>query len=238
MARRATELPPPEQLPDCESPAHAPRWQRRPGDRPQEIIEAGFRVFGANGLSRTRLEDVAREAGVSKGTIYLYFDSKESLFREVVRAKIITAIEAAEQTAEATRDDPDALRHYAVRHWDFVTSADYQTMYRLVNSDLPRFPDLAHFYGVEVIQRSVRLLVSVVTRGMERGELRPMDPVVAARIFGAMFTTHAVWYARREAFGTFTNESSDSVRDTLIEFFLQSMAVPSATTAPRTRSRT
>ncbi len=236
MARRTISAPA-EDIAECDSPAHAPRWQRRPGDRPHEIIEAGFRVFGANGLSRTRLEDVAREAGVSKGTIYLYFDSKESLFREVVRAKIITAIEAAERTAETTRDDPDALRQYAVRHWDFVTSPDYQTMYRLVNSDLPRFPDLARFYGAEVIQRSVRLLVSVVTRGMERGELRRMDPVIAARIFGSMFTTHAVWFARRDAFGTFTNESSDSVRDNLIDFFLQSMAVAPATTASSTRPR-
>ncbi|MFN8582225.1 MAG: TetR/AcrR family transcriptional regulator [Gemmatimonadaceae bacterium] len=238
MARRPA--PSPDNLvraPDCP----APRWHRRPDDRPHEIIDAAFRVFGEHGLSRTRLEDVAREAGVSKGTIYLYFDSKESLFREVVRSRIISVIEAAEQRAEATKGEPDALRRFAVRHWEFVTSPDFQAMYRLVNSDLVHFPDLARFYGAEVIQRSLRLLVSILTQAMERGELRKMDPVRAARIFGSMFTTHAVWFERREAFGTFTNESAESVRDSLLDFFLQSLAIEPAGHAgddPTPQSRT
>lgn len=236
--------PMPEHADDC-----TPRWRRRPADRPSEIIDAGFRAFGENGLERTRLEDVARHAGVSKGTIYLYFDSKESLFREVVRAKIISVIESAERATEASRDEPGALRRFAVRHWEFVTSPEFQTMYRLVNGELARFPDLARFYGDEVIQRSLRLLTTLIQRGIERGELRQMDPVMAARVFGAMFSTHAVWFERREAFGTFPNETSESVRDALIDFYLMALAVPgqapsrraptgAASSVSRTRSRT
>ncbi|MEP7343613.1 MAG: TetR/AcrR family transcriptional regulator [Gemmatimonadaceae bacterium] len=209
-----------------------PRWRRRPEDRPQEIIEAGFRVFGAHGLSAARLDDVAKEAGVSKGTIYLYFDSKEALFREVVRAKIISHIEDAERATIERLDEPDALREFAIRHWDFVTSPVFQTMYQLVNSELTRFPDLSRFYGEEVIHRSLRLIAALLERGMEKGELRRMDPIAAGRIFASMFVSHAVWFSRRDHFGTFPKQSSESVRDTLVDFFLQAMAVPAPTSLP------
>ena len=206
-----------------------PRWRRRPDERPTEIIEAAFRAFGERGLAATRLEDVAREAGVSKGTIYLYFDSKEALFREVVRARIVTAIERAERALDEEPAPCGLFRSFAQRHWEYSTSADFQTMHRLVNGELARFPDLARFYGSEVIARSLRLIATVMSRSMARGELRPGDPVHAARAFAAMFLTHGVWFARRHLFGTFPGESSEAVRDRLIEFFLQA-AGPTART--------
>lgn len=219
-------------LPEPAAKDAAPRWRRRPEDRPHEIIEAGFRVFGEHGLAAARLDDVAKEAGVSKGTIYLYFDSKEALFREVVRAKIITHIEAAERAAEEQVDHPNALRDFAMRHWDFVTSPVFQTIYQLVNSELTRFPDLSRFYGEEVISRSLRLIANVLERGMEKHELRRTDPVVAGRIFASIFVSHAVWYSRRDHFGTFPQQSSESVRDALVDFFLQAMAVASPAPVP------
>ena len=79
-----------------------PRWQRRPSARPEEILDAAFQVFGEEGFARTKLDDVARSAGVSKGTLYLYFDSKETLFREMVRAKILPAVQ---QARRSTRRD-------------------------------------------------------------------------------------------------------------------------------------
>jgi AcrR family transcriptional regulator len=209
-----------------------PRWRRRPDDRPQEIIEAGFRVFGKHGLSAARLDDVAKEAGVSKGTIYLYFENKEALFREVIRAKIITHIEDAERTTRERIDHPDALREFAHRHWEFVTSTVFQTMYQLVTSELTRFPDLALFYGEEVIHRSLRLIAALLERGMEKGELRRTDPVAAGRIFASMFVSHAVWFSRRDHFGTFPQQSSESVRDALVDFFIQAMAAPCPVALP------
>src|ERR1044072_380059 len=77
-----------------------PRWQRRPEERPEEILDAAFDVFGEQGFARTRLEEVAQRAGVSKGTLYLYFDSKETLFREMVRAKAVAALREAEAFVE------------------------------------------------------------------------------------------------------------------------------------------
>ena len=73
-----------------------PRWQRRPEARPDEILDAAQKVFGESGFARAKLDDVARIAGVSKGTLYLYFDSKDTLFREMVRAKVVTGLAESE----------------------------------------------------------------------------------------------------------------------------------------------
>src|SRR6476661_6429774 len=79
--------------------AKSPKWRRRPEHRPQQIIEAALEVFGECGLAKARLQDIAARAGVSKGTIYLYFPNKEELFREVVRHTAVAAIETGERTA-------------------------------------------------------------------------------------------------------------------------------------------
>ena len=75
----------------------SPRWQRRPDERPDEILDAALEVFGAQGFAGARLEDIARQAGVSKGTLYLYFDSKEALFRAMVRARVVSVLEEGER---------------------------------------------------------------------------------------------------------------------------------------------
>ena len=75
-----------------------PKWRRRPESRPQQIIEAAFEVFGECGLVNARLQDIADRAGVSKGTIYLYFPNKEELFREMIRQTAVAAIETGEKT--------------------------------------------------------------------------------------------------------------------------------------------
>src|SRR3954454_6026462 len=75
-----------------------PKWRRCPEDRPEQIIQAALQVFGECGLANARLQDIAERAGVSKGTIYLYFPNKEELFREMIRQTAVAAIERAEQT--------------------------------------------------------------------------------------------------------------------------------------------
>jgi AcrR family transcriptional regulator len=217
-------------------PDALPRWRRLPEERPGQIIEAAFRVFGEQGLQRARLEDVAREAGVSKGTIYLYFESKEALFREVVRAKIVSAIEAAERELDKEISCTETLRIFARHHWEYVTSPVFQTMYRLVNAELGHFPDLAAFYGREVIDRSLRLVSDVLQRGVVTGEFRALEPTPTARIFASMFVTHAHWYSRRALFGTFADTTSESVRDSIADFFLRAIAAPLPREASRSSS--
>jgi AcrR family transcriptional regulator len=160
----------------------SPRWQRRPDARPEEILDAAQTVFGECGFARTKLDDVARLAGVSKGTVYLYFDSKESLFREMVRAKVVAAVAECE---ELVRNYQGSCRELLV---ELITRLYYglrnermARIARLVQAELERFPELAQFYFDEVILRARRLVADVLERGVTTREFRPEARAFAAR---------------------------------------------------------
>src|SRR5918911_963685 len=89
-----------------------PRWRRRPEERPQQILDAALTVFGERGLAGARLEDIARRAGVSKGTIYLYFPNKEELFVEMIREKVIANLEREESRLDDGGTATEQLRGY------------------------------------------------------------------------------------------------------------------------------
>ena len=150
-----------------------PRWKRRPAARPEEILDAAYAVFGEHGYARTRLDDVARRAGVSKGTLYLYFDSKETLFREMVRAKIVPCVVRGEALLRTHHGTARELLEALIRRmWATVRSAEMARIGRLVQSELGNFPELARFYFDEVIVRSRRLLQAALDRGVASGEFR------------------------------------------------------------------
>ena len=173
-----------------------PTRRRAPDARPQQILDAALLVFGEQGLAGARLDDIARRAGLAKGTIYLYFANKEELFREVIRQTIITRLErrAAEFAAADPNIDAEAqLRGYMAEWWTFLCTPAFRTVYRLVVGELPRFPDLFRFYLDEVVTRSNALLGSVLLRGIARGEFRPMDPSSTARMISALLIAHSLW---------------------------------------------
>jgi AcrR family transcriptional regulator len=164
------------------APASAPRWQRRPEARPEEIVEAAMTVFGESGYARAKIDDVARVAGVSKGTVYLYFDSKEALFREMVRTKVVALLAEAEAFV---RDHDGRARELLVelirRMYARMRDEQMTQLARMVQSELPHFPELARFYFEEVILRARRLVAQVLDRGEANGEFRPGASGFAAR---------------------------------------------------------
>src|SRR6476661_1194829 len=97
----------------------APKWRRCPEDRPDQIIKAALEVFGECGLSNARLQDIAQRAGVSKGTIYLYFPNKEELFREMIRQTAVAAIVRAEESL-AHGTPSEQLLAFMKGYWQFV----------------------------------------------------------------------------------------------------------------------
>lgn len=165
----------------------SPRWHRRPEARPEEILEAAQTVFGSSGFARAKLEDVARLAGVSKGTLYLYFDSKETLFREMVRATVLPTVAEGE---EMVRVHDGACRDLLVRlmerMWAKVRDPRMASIGKLVHSELGNFPELARFYYEEVIVRSRRLVASVIERGIASGEFRPSALEFAPRAIASL----------------------------------------------------
>ena len=168
-------------------PARPRRRTRRKEARPGEIIAAALALFAAHGFAATRLEDVAHRAGVSKGTIYLYFPTKEALFRAVVRQGLLPNIAAMEELAATHRGAAAALlREIAGRMFSLIET-DLAVIPRLVLTESGNFPGIARFYAEEVAARGRRLIAGVIARGVEHGEFRPLDipsvvPLVVAPI--------------------------------------------------------
>jgi AcrR family transcriptional regulator len=171
-------VPDPSPLPT----ATPPRWQRRPEARPDEIIDAALAVFGESGFARAKLDDVARLAGVSKGTLYLYFDSKESLFREMVRARVVASLAEAEDFVRNYEGSArDLLVQLVRRMYTRIRGEPMTRIARLVQGELGHFPELARFYFDEVILRARRLVEEVLERGTASGEFRLSTNGFAAR---------------------------------------------------------
>ena len=217
-----------------------PRWRRLPEERPQQIIDAALSVFGERGLSCARLDDIAKLAGLSKGTIYLYFPNKEELFREVVRQTIVAEIERAEsRLADAPqRSATEALVKFVHGYWSFIRSAKFAALFRLVHAELGNFPDLAQFYAREVVERTLRLIAGILERGMETGEFRRQDPVVAARMLGPLLLMHSLWCNHRDLFKSIANRSDEQVLDELLAFYLHALRASPVEATPALNVRT
>ena len=169
-----------------------PRWQRRPAARPEEILDAAFTVFAEEGFARTKLDDVARRAGVSKGTLYLYFDSKETLFREMVRAKIIPCVVQGEEFVRTFEGSSrDLLVAVIRRMWTTVRSPEVARIGRLLQFELGSFPELGRFYFDEVIARPRRLFLAAIARGVASGEFRRVPHHFATRAVSSLLVHSA-----------------------------------------------
>jgi AcrR family transcriptional regulator len=152
-----------------------PRWQRRKADRPAEILAAALDCFAERGVAATRMEDVARRAGVTKGTLYLYFPTKEELFKAVVRAELLPAVGLLEAAAEEPVPAAEVLRRLVTVWAERVVGSRFGVLPKLVISEVGNFPELGRFYLDEVISRARNLLRKVIRRGVESGEFREID---------------------------------------------------------------
>jgi AcrR family transcriptional regulator len=194
--------------------------RRAPEARPQQILDAAFHEFGERGLAGTRLDDIARRAGVAKGTIYLYFPNKEALFEEMVRTTLIEAIAVAEQAQSAYETDSieSLTRKLAAWWWQFLRTERVTTIHRLAVAELHHFPELMQFYADEVVARGRRLVAGIIARGVERGEFRPVDPQLAARMFSAIWLSHSTWAANRQFHPTLG--SDEQLLAEMLDFYL------------------
>lgn len=210
--------------------ARTPRWKRRPEHRPGQIIDAALEVFGKKGLAKTRLEDIAVRAGVSKGTIYLYFENKEALFKEMIRETSIAAIERGEQRPDSG-SPAEQLRAVMERYWEFVRTPAFSTIHRLVIGELHQFPDLARFYADEVIARGMRLISGIIRRGIDAGEFRETDPSAAARMLVALFVMNGVWCDKRDCLPVLEGRDDERVFADINDFYFSALKPLSASTA-------
>jgi TetR/AcrR family transcriptional regulator len=154
---------------------HAKR-ERRKEARPGELLDAALDLFVEKGFAATRAEEVAARAGVSKGTLFLYFPSKEDLFKAAVRENISGRFQQWNQEFEQFEGStPDMLRHFMRMWWQRIGASRASGITKLVISEARNFPDLAAFYQQEVIQPGQVLIRKILQRGVERGEFRVLD---------------------------------------------------------------
>jgi len=201
-----------------------PRWQRRKDARPEEIVNAALEEFVERGFAATRLEDVARRAGVTKGTLYLYFKNKEALFKAVVRQTIVPVIAQGESTARSFAGSARELLEQLVReYWRLVYETSLAGIPKLMMAEASNFPQLARFYYDEVVTRGHRLLGGVIERGMKSGEFRRVD-IPAATKLALSPLMHATVASR--AFAACMPEGFDPRRylDTHIDLYLNGIA--------------
>lgn len=181
-----TDEPPPAASP--------PKWRRRKEARPQEIVDAALEVFAERGYAAARLEDVASRAGVSKGTLYLYFPNKEELFKAVIRSAILPNLELAERLlAEFPGPSMDILERLLSGIAGKVMATRVGAIPKLMIAEAGNFPELARFYYDTVIARGFRVVGGVLERGIARGEFRPVEVAPTVRLVVAPMLMIALW---------------------------------------------
>jgi TetR/AcrR family transcriptional regulator len=187
-------MPPSSDLPCPTDPAVHARRERRKDARPGELLEAALELFVQKGFAATKAEEVAKLAGVSKGTLFLYFASKEELFKAVVRENIIGRF--LEWNAEFelfTGSTADMLRYCMRSWWERIGSTKASGITKLVMSEARNFPELAAFFEHEVVLPGNELIQRILQRGVDRGEFHVIDmkygvyTVMAPLMFLAMW---------------------------------------------------
>lgn len=158
-----------------------PKFQRRAEDRPREICAAALEVFAEKGFAAAKLDEIARRAGVSKGTLYLYFADKEELFRAVVRNSVSPNIDKI-QAAIAATEQPFAqiAPMFLARLASVATTMPLGSVVKMVIGESGNFPELARVWQEQVVSKALGIMTGLVERAQQRGEVRPGDPLYHA----------------------------------------------------------
>ncbi|HSI59041.1 MAG TPA: TetR/AcrR family transcriptional regulator [Ideonella sp.] len=154
----------------------AAQRQRRKEARPQELLDAALSLFVEKGFAATRSEEVAARAGVSKGTLYLYYPSKEELLKAVIKQTLSADIAAgAQQVDEAEGPSGELLVHLMTDWWLKIFESPTSGIFKLVITEVRNFPEIAQFYFQEVVEPGQAVISRLIQRGIARGEFRAVD---------------------------------------------------------------
>lgn len=196
------------------------RWERRKEARPQELLAAALDLFVERGYASTRLDDVAARAGVSKGTLYLYFNNKEELFKAVVRENVVPILGEAEGIVEAHEGSSvELFREIILGWWERIGNTKLSGITKLMMAESSNFPEVAQFYHDEVISRGNLMIGRMLERGIKRGEFRDIDVAQAKSVVCAPLIMLMMW---KHSFGSCRPDpiSPESYLNSFIDLFL------------------
>ena len=150
--------------------------ERRKQARPGELLQAALSLFVEKGFAATRVEEVAALAGVSKGTLFLYFETKEDLLKAVIRENIANLFPAWNEEFNSFQGSSSEMLRYAMRSWwERIGNTPASGIPKLVMGEAQNFPEIATFYHAEVIEPGVALIRRILQRGIDCGEFRKID---------------------------------------------------------------
>jgi AcrR family transcriptional regulator len=202
--------------------------QRRKEARPAELMAAALELFVEKGFAGTRLDDVAARAGVSKGTLYLYFDSKEALFKSVIQEGIVPILEHGAGLIDGFRGSSvDLLRALIGEWWQRIGNTPLAGVPKLMVSEAGNFPELANYYYDTVIVRGRDLMRRTLQRGIAAGEFRAVDVETAIDVIFAPVLMMVIW---RYSLGACCGARHDPqvYLKTHLDLALQGLALPVA----------
>lgn len=178
--------------------AGAPKFRRRKADRPAEIVSAAMAVFAEKGFAAAKLDEIAARAGVSKGAVYLYFETKEDIFRAVVEQAIAPNIGAVKAVAAAHPGPfPDLLRGVTGMIANVVLTTPMGGVLKMVVGEARNFPEIARVWHDQLVAHALGAMAEAVRAAQVRGELKPGDPRVYALQIIAPLLVGVLW---RETF--------------------------------------
>jgi len=171
-----------------------PRWRRRKQARPQEILDAALACFAERGFAASRMDDIAERAGVTKGTIYLYFENKDAVFKALVRESIGAQLANVLENVRAYEGPSrELLRLILTVLGQFARTSDRVVLPKILIAEVGNFPELARFYREEIIDKGLSVMSGAIARGIERGEFRNVNPQHAARLCIAPILLAIFW---------------------------------------------
>lgn len=219
------------------APKAETRWTRRKDARPAELLASALELFVERGYAATRLDDVARRAGVSKGTLYLYFSSKEELFKAVIREGLVPSLIEGERLVEShTGSAQDLIRNLIKTWWRLIGATPFGGIPKLMVAEAGNFPELAKFYYDEVISRGRKVMGKALRRGVDSGEFRELDVEILVRLFLAPPMLMAIY---RYSFDLCDQPhvEPDLYLDMHVDMFLNGLLAPCNTTQPARKKK-
>lgn len=180
-----------------------PRYRRRKKDRPKEITAAAFDAFAEGGFAATTVDEVAKRAGVSKGLMYVYFKTKEELFKAVVKSVVVRRVDRLILEVETTELSSEAfIRGPLLSFLKKIPGSPVAVVVRLLIAEGPRHPDLVDYYYENVVAKGLAAISGFLARGVERGEFHAsaatglphliLAPVMLSIIWGIIFRNRAL----------------------------------------------
>lgn len=169
------------------------RFRRRKEDRPGELLDAARDVFVEKGFAAARLDEVAEKAGVSKGTIYLYFKNKEVLFKAVIQLGLAPAVASMDVlNAEADRSPTEQLHHFLGIWQRVMCETPLGNLLKLLAAEAGNFPEVVQWFNEKIVHEAKKTMVAIVEAGVASGEFRSIDPELVADIFASPLSLYAL----------------------------------------------